>query len=135
MNGIGTTYFGATNTRGSYIKAYTLGDRPVAIHVPYPHQEHEGEAAHWFAARTLALKLGWTGTMVGASVKGSKCVFVPVFAPRNIDGSYAPEYGYMRAALESIHAAVAPLCAGKRGGGTMGNISSADDLVIASLTE
>ena len=66
MQTITTKYSPATDTRGSRIVATsTNGDRCVA---GYSH-ELNGADVHWEAAKKLAKKLGWKGTMQAGSVK------------------------------------------------------------------
>jgi hypothetical protein len=61
MKAIETRYIPATNTRGSRIKAYAEGVKPLTI--PYPY-ELSGTAVHAEAALALARRMGWTGTLV-----------------------------------------------------------------------
>lgn len=57
-----TTYLGATNTRGSRIKAVA---EAANMAVPYPHEAGSVSAAHLVAAKALATKMGWAGIWVG----------------------------------------------------------------------
>ena len=53
MQAIHTKYIGATNTKGSRIKAYTHDG--LSAYVPYPH-EFDGQRAHYQAVKELAKK-------------------------------------------------------------------------------
>ena len=53
MQAIHTKYIGATNTKGSRIKAYTHDG--LSAYVPYPHQ-FDGQRAHYQAVKELAKK-------------------------------------------------------------------------------
>ena len=75
MKAIITKYLGATNTKGSRIKASDGGRNSVTI--PYPH-ELDSEDAHRKAAEALRDKMGWKGKLIAGWVKND-CVFV--FAP------------------------------------------------------
>ncbi len=72
MKAIQTRYFGATNTRGSRIKAWAEGVASVTI--PYPH-ELSGEAVHRLAAETLCLRQGWSTTIVGGGLPNGDYAF------------------------------------------------------------
>jgi hypothetical protein len=56
-----TKFLGPTNTKGARVKAYASGAR-ISITIPWDHAE-SGEKNHAFAARLLALRLDWTGTL------------------------------------------------------------------------
>jgi hypothetical protein len=53
MQAIYTKYIGATNTKGSRIKAYTHAG--LSAYVSYPH-EFDGQQAHYQAVKELARK-------------------------------------------------------------------------------
>ena len=72
MKAIQTKYIGATNTRGSRIKAFDEDGNSTTI--PYPH-ELSGEEVHRKAAEALRDKKGWKGELVGGGIK-SGYVFV-----------------------------------------------------------
>jgi len=74
MKAIETHYLGATNTRGSRIKATEPDGQSVTI--PYPY-ELSGEAVHRHAAEALRDRMGWAGELVGGATKRGYCfVFV-----------------------------------------------------------
>lgn len=76
MKSIATKFLPATNFRGSRIKASAEGVAPLTI--SYPHDSSEPHAT---AARALAQRMGWHGTMIeggAADGKGSVFVFVRV---------------------------------------------------------
>jgi hypothetical protein len=63
MLAIHTKYIGQTNTRGSRIKAYTVGFgdiKGLQVTIPYPH-EYSFEVCHFQAVKALAEKhkLDW----------------------------------------------------------------------------
>lgn len=69
-----TKYLGATNNRGSRIKAYT--ESGLSLTVPYPHERNQGADAHSVAALALAKRQGWTGDLIaGATDRGYVFVF------------------------------------------------------------
>ena len=68
MQAIETKYLPATETKCSRIKA-TTGNGAHSLTIPYPHEETEGERAHWPAAYALACKLGWQGSYVGGGTR------------------------------------------------------------------
>lgn len=71
MKAIQTKYLGATNQRGSRIKACTEGGNTITI--PYPH-ELSGDAVHRLAAQALCDKLGWNRQFVtGGLPNGDYC--------------------------------------------------------------
>jgi hypothetical protein len=77
MQAITTKFLGATNTRGSRIKA-TCDAGSVTI--SYPHELNYREA-HRKAAQALADKLGWNtdsyGSLIGGGLPNNAgCVFV-----------------------------------------------------------
>jgi hypothetical protein len=71
MVAIQTKYIGATNTRGSRIKAWTENGQSVSI--PYPH-EYSHEVCHFQAVKALVKKHGldWdlTDMRYGSTDKG-----------------------------------------------------------------
>ena len=74
MKAITTRYLGPTNFRGSRIKA--TDDDGNSVTIPYPY-ELSGEDVHRAAADALCVKMGWTGKLVGGSIKtGYAFVFV-----------------------------------------------------------
>lgn len=77
MQAITTKYLGATNFRGSRIKATAESG---SITVDYPH-EFSGVNAHAVAALALMVKLGWTGDLIGG---GTKDGYVFVFAADSV---------------------------------------------------
>lgn len=66
MKAIITKYIGATDTRGSRIKATDEDGNSITI--PYPH-ELSGEAVHAKAAVQLCRKMQWGGELIGGGVK------------------------------------------------------------------
>lgn len=72
MQAIQTKYLGATNNRGSRIKA-TAGAGSVTI--PYPH-ELSDHAVHRVAAQALADKFGWKGELLGGTLPNGDHAFV-----------------------------------------------------------
>lgn len=75
MKAIQTKYKGPTNTRGSRIIASDEDGNRITI--PYPH-ELSGQDVHHKAAQALCEKMGWTGELVGGSLKKG---YVFVFDP------------------------------------------------------
>ena len=75
MIAIQTKYLGATNTRGSRIKAWTESGHQVTV--DYPHEKREGAEAHSVAALELARSLGWDGTLIAG---GTDAGYVFVFS-------------------------------------------------------
>lgn len=75
MKAIQTKYLGATNQRGSRIKAWAEGGNTITI--PYPH-ELSGDAVHRLAAQALCDTLGWNRQFVtGGLPNGDYChVFI-----------------------------------------------------------
>jgi len=65
MKAIQTRYMPATNTRGSRIRAFAEGVKPLSI--PYPH-ELSGSAVHAAAAVALCKRMGWSGTLVSGGL-------------------------------------------------------------------
>jgi hypothetical protein len=65
MKAIITKYHGPNN-RGSRISATDEDGNRITI--SYPH-ELSGEAVHRKAAEALCAKMGWTGKLVGGSLK------------------------------------------------------------------
>jgi len=76
MQAIETKYMGATNTRGSRIKA-TCAAGSVTISYPY---ELSGQSVHRLAAESLVKKLKWEhpnyGQLIGGCLKNGNYVFV-----------------------------------------------------------
>lgn len=66
MKAIETRYHGPTNTRGSRISASDGDGNRVSISYPY---ELSGMAVHQSAAIALAVKMNWTGRLIGGSTK------------------------------------------------------------------
>ena len=66
MQAIQTRYLGATNTRGSRIKASCAAG---SITIVYPH-ELSGQAVHRKAAEALVSKLGWVDPHYGGLLGG-----------------------------------------------------------------
>ena len=66
MKAIKTKYKGPTDTRGSRIIASDEDGNRITISYPY---ELSGEAVHRKAADALCVKMGWTGPLVGGSLK------------------------------------------------------------------
>jgi hypothetical protein len=74
MKAIRTKYYGPTNTKGAKIIASDEDGNRVSISYPY---ELSGEAVHRAAANALCVKMGWTGEMIGGSLRdGYVFVFV-----------------------------------------------------------
>ncbi len=69
MKAIETKYIPASNTRGSRIKAYAEGVKPLTISYP-----HEARNAHAVAAVALCKRMGWTGTLVSGGKAPCLCV-------------------------------------------------------------
>ena len=76
MQAIQTKYLGATNTKGSRIKATAAAG---SIVISYPH-ELSGQAVHRAAAEQLVKKLGWDqpsyGPLVGGCLPDGSYCFV-----------------------------------------------------------
>jgi hypothetical protein len=66
MKAIKTKYKGPTNYRGSRIIASDEDGNKVTISYPY---ELSGEAVYRKAADALCSKMGWSGNLVGGSLK------------------------------------------------------------------
>lgn len=74
MKAIITRYKGPTDTKGSRIIASDEDGNRISISYPY---ELSGETVHQKAAQALCQKMGWTGELVGGSLKNGYCfVFV-----------------------------------------------------------
>ena len=61
-----TKYIGPTNVRGARVKAYTESGRSITLgwnHALNSEENHEG------AAKALAKKMNWTGTLIGGGTK------------------------------------------------------------------
>ena len=67
MQAITTKYLGATNARGSRIKA--TSESGESITVPYDHELDE-KGNHREAAQALLNRLGWHNEMTGGSIAG-----------------------------------------------------------------
>lgn len=88
MQAIQTKYLGPTDSRGSRIKATAGGGESITI--PYPYEAREGVDAHAIAARALADKLHWTGTLVGGALPdGYAFVFTDAGATYPLGGGSA----------------------------------------------
>tara|TARA_R110000868_G_scaffold19036_1_gene82358 strand:- start:156 stop:431 length:276 start_codon:yes stop_codon:yes gene_type:complete len=79
MQAITTKYLPATNFRGSRVKA-RAGTHRATVTIPY-HDSGDFEQygkldAHAVAARLLARKFGWDGTLVEGEVEAGHRVFV-----------------------------------------------------------
>ena len=74
MQAISTKYLGATDYRGSRIKATCEGG---SVTVPYPYEARMGAEAHAVAALALCEKMGWAGTLIAG---GTQTGYVFVFA-------------------------------------------------------
>src|SRR5208282_2036790 len=81
MKAIKTKYKGPTNTRGSRIIASDEDGNRVTISYPY---QLSGEAVHLAAAKALCDKMGWTGDLIGGSLKNG---YVFVFSNEPIAGT------------------------------------------------
>ena len=69
-----TKYLPATNYRGDRIKADDEDGNTITVSY---HFESSNEATHRHAADALCAKMGWTGDLVGGSLKrGYAFVFV-----------------------------------------------------------
>jgi hypothetical protein len=66
MKAINTKYKGPTSTRGSRIIASDEDGNKVTTSYPY---ELSGEDCHRKAADALCAKMGWTGELIGGSLK------------------------------------------------------------------
>ncbi len=66
MKAIVTKYHGPTNFKGSRISASDEDGNRITVSYPY---ELSGEAVHRKAAQALCDKMGWTGELVGGSLK------------------------------------------------------------------
>ena len=66
MKAIITKYHGPTACKGSRISASDEDGNRITISYPY---ELSGEAVHRKAAEALCDKMGWTGELVGGSLK------------------------------------------------------------------
>ena len=76
MQAIQTRYLGATNTRGSRIKAWAAAG---SVTIGYPH-DLSGQACHRKAAETLTAKLGWNtaqhGELLGGQLESGDYAFI-----------------------------------------------------------
>jgi len=75
MKAIITKYHGPTDYKGSRITASDGDGNRITISYPC---ELSGEAVHRKAAEALCEKMGWTGSLVGGSLKDN---YVFVFGP------------------------------------------------------
>jgi hypothetical protein len=66
MKAILTKYLGPSNCRGARIAAFDSDGNRVVI--SYPH-ELTGEEVHRAGADALCKKMGWSGKLVGGSLK------------------------------------------------------------------
>jgi hypothetical protein len=73
MKAIQTRYLGATNYRGSRIKASAEG--VPAVTIPYPH-ELDTERAHRSAAAALAARHDWTQKIHGGALPSGDWAWV-----------------------------------------------------------
>lgn len=78
MQAITTKFMGATDTRGSRIKATT--ESGLSITVDYPHEKREGAEAHSVAAIALCKRMGWGGELIAGALKDGY-VFVMADSP------------------------------------------------------
>lgn len=79
-----TKYLGATDRRGSRIKAFDCEGFSVTVNIDYSLRDGENHCA---AARKLCEKMNWTGTLVSGGTKdGQVFVFVDsdVLAPEQV---------------------------------------------------
>jgi len=67
MKAIVTKYHGPTNFKGSRISASDEDGNRITI--SYPYELSGYEAVHRKAAEALCDKMGWTGELVGGSLK------------------------------------------------------------------
>ena len=75
MQSIHTKYSGPTNTRGSRIRAIASGGGG-SVSVPYDHDLSD-DGNHDEAAKKLAQKMGWEGTVIrGGGIGGKGNVYV-----------------------------------------------------------
>ena len=74
MQAISTKFLGATDSRGSRIKATCEGG---SVTVSYPYEKRSGAEAHSVAALALCAKMGWAGTLIAG---GTQTGYVFVFA-------------------------------------------------------
>lgn len=71
-----TKYIGPGNVRGSRVSATASGGARISSRWD---DALDSDANHIFAARALAVKLGWFGAWVPGSLgDGARCVFVNV---------------------------------------------------------
>ena len=77
MIAIQTKYIGATNTRGSRIKAWT--DTGFSVSIPYPH-EHSHEVCHFQAVKALVQKHGLDWDLNDMRYGGTEKGYVFCFA-------------------------------------------------------
>lgn len=66
MQAIQTKFLGPTDTKGSRIKATCAAG---SVTIGYPH-ELSADTAHWSAAKTLIIKLGWVDVEYGNWFQG-----------------------------------------------------------------
>lgn len=74
MRAIVTTYHGPTRTKPSKVKA-TLASGGASVELSWNHELDDG-ANHAAAVKALGRKLGWTGTLVGASSTSGSMLWV-----------------------------------------------------------
>ncbi len=70
---IQTKYVSATNTKGSRLKAWSEGNKP--IFVSYDH-DYDGQENHAHAAVAFAKKMKWEGTLIGGGLPDGSLVWV-----------------------------------------------------------
>lgn len=66
MKAIKTYYLGATEKRPTRIKATDCDGNSVTLSIP--HDANDDLTVHFFAAKTLAAKMDWHGTLAGGSL-------------------------------------------------------------------
>lgn len=69
-----TKFLGPTNTRGARVKAYACKARP-SVTIPWDHA-WSSKQNHTFAARILAERLKWTGTLQAGALTAGTVVHV-----------------------------------------------------------
>lgn len=71
MKAIQVKYLGATNNRGSRVKAWTEGGNSVIIPFPY-----ESKCFHKNAALALCVKMHWPTNIIGGGLPNGDYVYV-----------------------------------------------------------
>lgn len=69
-----TKFLGPTNYKGARVKAYASSARP-SVTIPWDHA-WSSEQNHTFAARILAERLGWTGTLQAGVISAGSVAHV-----------------------------------------------------------